>query len=155
MLHKLIFHLIINLYHMSLKKPKTGYGIFPIICMANQLWASHKMFCYRNKNILMCPADMFVSVYFLTYWGQTHTADILLMRCSNACSWMKVHLYKSNFHWCLLPRVQMLISQYFCSVWWMRKCKLNKSHNAKYIPEKIRDTKYIIVHIRHVLYYTV
>ena len=49
----------------------------------------------------------------LTHWGQDKMAAIFQTSHSNAFSWMKMSVFRLNFHWSLFLRVQLTIFQHW------------------------------------------
>ena len=65
----------------------------------------------------------------LTHWGRDKMAAIWQTTFSNASSWMKIYEFRFRFHWSLLLRLQLTISQHcldngsapshYLNQWWL------------------------------------
>ena len=54
-----------------------------------------------------------LSLSMITHWGRDKMDAIFQTTISNGISWMKIYLFRLKFHWSLLLRVQITISQHW------------------------------------------
>ena len=65
-----------------------------------------------NKRSALCS-----DLVMLTHWGRDKMADISHTTLSFAFSWMKMLVFRLNFHWSLFLRVQLPIFQHWFRLW--------------------------------------
>ena len=102
--------LCLNMELLTYSRSEWGLSNLPLftVSILTVLWTKRKHCCH--------PLGFMVSIY-LTHWSWDKMDTILQKTFSNAISWMKTYGFHLQFHWILLPRVQLTIFQHWFREW--------------------------------------
>ena len=81
--------------------------------------------CYRAPDVMESDVGSVTTlrrfhlnlILYLTHWGRDKMAAIWQTTLSIAFSWMKMLVFRLNFHWSLFLRVQLTIFQHWFRLW--------------------------------------